>query len=88
MKQRRKLLGEYPQNKDELKQLNKDITKAARADIRKFINKWVTKGMEETKSMRVLRNELSTAHRKDQNNQIREWKRTSNKKQKGNIEDC
>ncbi|CAG9767975.1 unnamed protein product [Ceutorhynchus assimilis] len=60
MKPRRKLLRKYPQNKDELKQLNKDITKAARANIIKFNNKWITKVIEENKSMRVLRNKLST----------------------------
>lgn len=59
MKQRRKLLGERPQQKDELRQLNKDITKAVRTDIRDYNNKWVTRVIEENKNMRVLHNKMS-----------------------------
>lgn len=58
MKQRRKLLGKYPRHKDELRDLNRDITKAIRADIRNYNNKWVTKVIEDNKGMRVLRSKL------------------------------
>jgi len=35
------------------------ITKAVRTDIRNYNNKWVTKVIEENKSMRVLHKKLS-----------------------------
>lgn len=43
MKQRRKLLGKYPQKKEAVQQLYKDIMKAVRADTRQFSNTLVNK---------------------------------------------
>lgn len=36
-----------------------DISKAVRKDVRNYNNKWITKIIEESKSMRVLKKNLS-----------------------------
>lgn len=59
MKERRELQDKYGVNFPKLKQLNRDITKAVRNDIRTFNNEMIVRTIEENKSLKVLRQRLS-----------------------------
>lgn len=59
MKQRREMIHKQSINRDQLKILNRNISRAARKDIRDYNTRWITKVIEENKSMKVLRNKLA-----------------------------
>lgn len=59
MKERRELQSKYDTNLPKLRQLNRDITKAIRNDIRTHNTEMITKTIEDNRSLKVLRQRLS-----------------------------
>lgn len=63
MDSRRNMKDRYAANNATLRQLNRDITKSVRNDVRKNNKKLITKVIENNKSLRVLRGNLAEGRR-------------------------
>ena len=59
MKQRREMLQKHPRNEIQLRQINRDISKSVRKDVRDYNNKWITKTIKHNKKIKVLKKKLS-----------------------------
>lgn len=75
MEKRRELKNKNDTNRDELRQLNRIISKAVRNDVRQYNTNQVTTDIEENQSLRVLRRSLAagkknTSKLADQKGQI------------------
>uniref|UniRef100_A0A6P7GXA6 Uncharacterized protein LOC114347914 n=1 Tax=Diabrotica virgifera virgifera TaxID=50390 RepID=A0A6P7GXA6_DIAVI len=59
METRRKIKGNETTDEEELRKINKEVSKAIRKDLRKFKNEKVQRTIEENKSLQVLRRRLN-----------------------------
>lgn len=59
MRERRNLIDKHSSNLVRLRELNRNISKAIRKDVRKFNTDKITKVIEDNKNMKVLRRNLS-----------------------------
>ena len=59
MKQGQEMVQKHLRNKNQLRQMNSDISKPVRKDVRDNNNKWTTKTIEVNKNMKVLKRKLS-----------------------------